>query len=210
MGKYKVCGFCGKKNPISEGICSCNNLLINCTVFDEETDETYLSKTTEDDSPMLDAINGKRFKKCPDCGYLNRPYLPCCENCGESLDDVFDLVEKSDNEPLVSSVQLSPFYFISTGGFRYNLPIGEYIIGRDEQMGEDITNLNRMYVSSKHFAVKCNSKSVEIADISKNGTFLNKEKLPRGQFIPLTSGAILGLGGITEEVDPHGYYITLV
>lgn len=212
MGKYRVCGFCGKRNPISDGICSCNNLLINCPVFEDETDDTLLSKPADDNYSTPVAIIGTKFKKCPDCGHLNIPQLSCCEECGESLEDVFDIVDKPAEEEKTDelTVKLSPFHFVSTGGIRFNLPIGECIIGRDEQMGDDITKLNRMYVSSKHLIVRCSAQRIEVVDMSRNGTFLNSEKIPYGKPIPLSVGSILGLGGISEELDPHGYYLTLV
>lgn len=216
MAKYRLCGICGKKNPISEGICSCNNLLLNCPILDDEENED--SASVQDFSEK-DIANNKpikfkatKYKQCSDCGHLNSPHLSHCEMCGESLEDVFDLVENfSENDKLKEPhIELSSFHFASVGNYNVRLPIGEYIIGRDEFMGDDITRLNKMYVSSKHLAIKCTEKSVEIMDMSRNGTFLNSIRIPYGQVIPLPVGSILGLGGINEELDPYGYYITLV
>lgn len=221
MGKYRVCGFCGKKNPISETICSCNNQLINCPVYE---DDSFVAQPVEyraligspvdnsDSRVMKQGDIITKFKQCPECGHFNISKFSRCEVCGESLEDVFDLVEKpsSDNNISEATTQLSPFRFVSEEGFQLSIPLGESKIGRDALMGDDITNRNRMYVSSDHLIIKCTSDVIEVIDISRNGTFINSNKIPPNYPVKLSIGAIIGLGGISQELDPHGYYMVLV
>lgn len=221
MEKYRVCGFCGKKNPISEAICSCNNLLINCPIFEDESfenrpvEEKVIITSPADNSnagAMQQDSTITKFKQCPECGHFNIPKFSHCEVCGESLEDVFDLVEKplSDNNNSEATTQLSPFRFVSEEGFQLSVPLGESKIGRDALMGDDITNRNRMYVSSEHLIVNCTSDVIEVIDISRNGTFINSNIIPPNYPVKLSVGAIIGLGGISQELDPHGYYMVLV
>lgn len=210
MGQYRICSFCGKKNSSDIELCSCNNLLIYSLII-EEIDNSALIDNKQDAN--LDVPNTtNKFKICPVCGNYNDFRLQMCAKCNETLEDVFDLVDLTDTKEELNGIKktYSPYCLVSTGGYVMNLPLGECIIGRDECMGADITALGRMYVSSKHLIVHTEANGVKIKDISRNGTFLNMKKLPDGCFHPYKVGDTLGLGGMSEELDRYGYFLTLV
>ena len=91
MGKYRICSACGKKNPIDEALCSCNNLLMSSPI-EEDDSETEFPAVIENTVSVV-SQQARKYKKCPSCGYLNIPSLEFCQQCGDSMDDVFDLVE---------------------------------------------------------------------------------------------------------------------
>lgn len=190
-------------NPINQAICSCNNILLNSPILNDEDSQAQHAPT---------AATNKRFRKCPECGHLNRPDFNFCEACRESLEDVFDLVDGTDTKTSSQSdaPTMSRFRFVSDGGVSVTLPVGDSVVGRGELMGEDITRANRMFVSSAHIKIHCSDQGLVITDISRNGTFVNSERIPAGNPTVLKPGDMIGLGGVSARLDPHGYYITVI
>ena len=203
MGSYRICSLCGKRNPINLAICSCNNILLNCPIVSDEDAQAQ---------PVPAADTCRKFRKCPECGHLNRPNLNFCEACRESLEDVFDLVDGADTgtAPQSAALTLSRFRLVSDGGVSVTLPVGDSIVGRGELMGEDITRTNRMFVSSAHIRIHCSDQELVITDISRNGTFVNSERIPAGEPAALKPGDMIGLGGVSAKLDPYGYYMTVI
>ena len=99
---------------------------------------------------------------------------------------------------------------MSDGGVSVTLPVGDSIVGRGELMGEDITRTNRMFVSSAHIRIHCSDQELVITDISRNGTFVNSERIPAGEPTALKPGDMIGLGGVSAKLDPYGYYMTVI
>ena len=143
---------------------------------------------------------------------MNRPDFNFCEACSESLADVFDLVNGTDTgtAPQSAAPTLSRFRLVSDGGVSVTLPVGDSIVGRGELMGEDITRTNRMFVSSAHIRIHCSDQELVITDISRNGTFVNSERIPAGEPIALKPGDMIGIGGVSAKLDPYGYYMTVI
>lgn len=211
MGKYRICSACGKKNPIDEALCSCNNLLMSSPI-EEDGSETEFP-TVIDNTVSGVSQQTRKYKKCPSCGYLNIPSLEFCQQCGDSMDDVFDLVEApldTDKDNPKTECKQSPFHFVSQEGFKITLPIGNSMIGREGLMGTNIVQFNRMYVSATHLLVSCSEQSLVITDVSRNGTFVNSNQIPKGQPVSVAFGDIIGLGGVSPELDKYGYYFTIV
>lgn len=203
MSSYRICSLCGKRNSLNQAICSCNNILLNCPIFSNEDAQAQLAPATSECA---------KFRKCPECGHLNRPDFNFCEACSESLADVFDLVNGTDTgtAPQSAAPTLSRFRLVSDGGVSVTLPVGDSIVGRGELMGEDITRTNRMFVSSAHIRIHCSDQELVITDISRNGTFVNSERIPAGEPIALKPGDMIGLGGVSAKLDPYGYYMTVI
>lgn len=158
----------------------------------------------------------KKYKQCPECGHLNDPQAETCFKCGETLEDVFDLIEapeqseQSEEIPEPKPLNTCPFYFISTEGVRADIPLGKSVFGRGAIMGEDIVKRECFFVSEEHFTVTCTPEYVEIIDISRNGTFVNDNKITKGISVKLNQGDLVGMGGVSKKLDPRGYFITLL
>lgn len=216
MAKYRICGYCGTRNPISVGICACGSSLLNCPVLSDEKDsENYNSEPPSYDT----GEKNTKFKECPECHFLNSPQAEFCVKCHESLEDVFDLVEASQNFGQTArreAPEIKPddgkgqYSFSSTTGYKVMIPLGKSTVGQSGLMGEDIVSCGKFFVSHSHLIVECSEKGVFVTDISRNGTFLNGRRIDFGIKTRLESGDSIGLGGVDENLDKQGYFITFI
>ena len=158
-------------------------------------------------------------KTCPICQNENEAEALVCRHCGVLLDEYrTSLVSKPENLDTYSntSLQLGSFIdakMIPEEGVGIHVageskplyvPIAnEIIIGRTVDAGtdpEEFLDLTHMHaatmgVSRRHAMIRRTSTGYEVLDLSsRNGTWLNAERLAPNKPYPLASGSQLRIG----------------
>lgn len=85
----------------------------------------------------------------------------------------------------------------------------ETIIGRRDPTASDLPNIDmtpyggyQMGISRRHAAIRLQNKKLDVLDLgSRNGTFLNGERLKPHQPVPLLDGDELRLGKIVIKIQ---------
>jgi len=164
---------------------------------------------------------------CPACGNKNDESATICINCGSQLEEaptkLVSISEKSDRqskstpEHMGASIDIS---LIPADG------IGIYVAGeiepiyvqiyKDLIVGRpvdatleavlDFTSLNgaNLGVSKRHAMIRRTASGYEVLDLgSRNGTWLNSERLVPNKPYPLPSGSQLRLGKMSILVMYH-------
>ena len=163
-------------------------------------------------------------KVCPQCQHKNDTAAKICVNCGADLEggiptDVMAPVKVADQKPIDKQAQSLADYMgsaidlaaipegglgIRVAGERKPMYVHvdkELILGRRTETSPeallDLTILNavNLGVSRRHTLIKRSDTGFNVTDLdSRNGTWLNSERLTPGKSYPLESGALLRLG----------------
>jgi len=163
-------------------------------------------------------------KFCPRCQHKNETFALICTNCGADLaggipTNVVSPPEKMDKESVEKKARSLVDYMgsaidlkaIPEGGLGIRVagelkPLyvnikQELLLGRRTETSQeallDLTILNAvdLGVSRRHALIKRTATGFEVTDLaSRNGTWLNTERLTPHQPYPLVSGSLLRLG----------------
>lgn len=180
MNEYRICNICGRKNDVNVIICNCGNNMLNVSITQDED-----NNDSNSDEP-------RRF---------------VCKFCGEEIDELDKICPFCDAALSEDISSENVYYFVSDDGKEQIIPAGISIFGRDNLMKEYLQG--KYYVSDSHFTINYDDK-IEITDHSLNGTFVNGLKLPKNEKRELHLNDNIGMGGISEQHDKYGYYVTLM
>lgn len=144
-------------------------------------------------------IEGGRL--CGSCGAVNKPSSKFCQKCGKPLAlapkeivieqnraSMTDNISPGDREDETSL--LCPLMKIVAGGREEIIPVNkpEFLLGRDKEAVDYWVKDNK-YVGRVHAKITVDRGTCSITDLdSKNGTFLNGERLPGNKPYKLTAG----------------------
>lgn len=131
-----------------------------------------------------------------------------CKFCGEYFDEnekecPFCFKKRS------SFSKAESFYFVSSNGEKQKIPNGISELGRGGFMGKMLNDANAFAVSEKHLLVYNEDGKLSIIDTSRNGTFVNGQKLLSGEKFALEVGDEICLGGIPSHGDKLAFSIIL-
>lgn len=156
-------------------------------------------------------------KFCPVCKHKNEPEAIVCRYCGASLEDYLtnearttrstgsqtDDTQKTGKLPVDKAVVPLDGIAIYVESISYPVFLyadEEFVIGRKvEETSEaffDLTSLGgyRMGLSRRHVTIRRAEHGYEVIDLSsRNGTWLNGERLIPNKAYPLASGSQLRL-----------------
>ncbi|HEX5807501.1 MAG TPA: FHA domain-containing protein [Anaerolineales bacterium] len=155
-------------------------------------------------------------KICPICKTENEATVFECHNCGAFLNDFpTDVVSIPDmaNAPVAESESFIDTSLIPEGGIGIHIPgapkpyylhiYKELIVGRPTDATlEAVLDLSEvaayaMGVSRRHVKIRRTATGFEVIDLgSRNGTWLNSERLIPQKAYPFVSGSQLRLGKI--------------
>lgn len=183
MDKFKICPYCGRRNPITALECEeCETDLSTVRVMDEASNNRVESISAADTSDHTSAM----VRICESCGFHNPANARKCSSCGE---DISDIVPVDKNEQ-----QKQRFILASCDGeYAYQLSPGETIIGREAAMSEYLSP--KCFVSRRHARLVLQEGEVTLENLSQvNFTYVNNKKITNGT-AELHDGDIIGLGG---------------
>lgn len=161
-------------------------------------------------------------KLCPICDNENDEYASICIHCGAWLEEnptkLVTVPEKSKRSADASAMQTESLIDIESipeGGIGIHVagetkplyvPVSkEVVIGRKTETASppedflDLTNMHAatMGVSRRHVLIRRSASGFEIIDLlSRNGTWLNAERLVPNKSYPLASGSQLRIGNM--------------
>ena len=166
-------------------------------------------------------------KRCPICNFENEETAPFCSNCGGTLEEnPTQIVTISGSPAGQASAPVEKFEsFIDTalipedgvgiyiaGGFKpyYVYIYKELILGRQAEATLeavlDLSELNaaNLGVSRRHAMIRRTASGFEVIDLSsRNGTWLNAERLVPNKPYPFASGSQLRVGQMRLLVMYH-------
>jgi hypothetical protein len=168
-------------------------------------------------------------KFCPICNNENVDTALICRHCGARLDEISTgyvaIPEYSEGHVSVPAAQMESFIdveLIPEEGIGVQVagetkplyaPIsGEIIIGRTSDGAPapeaflDLSNLNAgtMGVSRRHVMIRRTASGYEVVDLSsRNGTWLNAERLVPDRPYPFPSGSQLRIGNMRLLIMYH-------
>lgn len=183
MAKYKVCPFCGEKNPPSLMDCeNCSTDLTGVRITDEEGEQP---KEPVEVNPSL---SHKVLVRICDCGAQNPPNARKCSACGEDISDILP----TELEPERPKYQLTSL----DGTFTYDITENEIILGRENEMSGFLDG--KGYVSRKQCRIFRQGDNLCLENLSQtNPTFLNNRQVTCPTEIK--NGDEIGLGGFCKD-----------
>lgn len=181
MNEYRKCNICGKKNDVNVIICDCGNNMLSVPIVQND-------EITEEYSDM-----SERF---------------VCKFCGEEIDEFDIICPFCDADISEENLSENIYYFMSNDGNDHIIPSGTSIFGRDNLMREYLQG--KHYVSDSHFTINYYNDEIKLTDHSLNGTFVNGVKLSKNEEKVLHVNDNIGMGGVSEQCDKYGYYVTLM
>lgn len=183
MEKYKICPYCGRRNPPKMLECiQCETDLSNIRVVDEETE----AKKNESDQ----GANEKKAEmvRICDCGARNPVNARKCAECGEDISDVMPVPEPQEAQ------KVFPFTLVSIdGAYTFEITEPSVLVGREAAMREYLET--KPYVSRQHARLSVEGEHLYIYNLSgTNYTYVNNRKIPEEK-TELHDGDEVGLGG---------------
>jgi len=166
-------------------------------------------------------------KQCPVCGNENDNKAVVCSHCGAWLEDhptrIVSIPENFGGQTIAPVQHVQPFIDIAlipeggvgiyvAGEFKpYYVHIyKELILGRQTdatlESVLDLTDLNaaNLGVSKRHAMIRRSGSGFEVLDLSsRNGTWLNAERLVPNRAYPFASGSQIRIGQMRLLVVYH-------
>lgn len=153
-------------------------------------------------TPPAPPENFEGGRLCASCHAVNKPTNKFCQKCGTPLAEASKEIVIAQNRVCPSPNNISPEYGddetsllcplmkIVAGGREEIIPVNkpEFLLGRDKEAVDYWVKDNK-YVGRVHAKITVDRGTCSITDLdSKNGTFLNGERLPGNKPYKLTAG----------------------
>ena len=147
----------------------------------------------------------KQVRICENCDHQNDAKLSRCENCGANLMHINPVMVSEDGDAAENTQQqprstgddsrktttLQRIKLVSKkDGFPIEIPILGCLIGREGNAEPDYFT-NNLNVSREHAKIFLEGSKYFIVDISRNGTMLDRQMLPKGICREITVGSTI-------------------
>lgn len=177
MTRFKLCPYCGRKNPPALLECEqCEADLTAVRATDGETCGEAPASAARTDTARI----------CEDCGFHNVPAARKCARCGADI----SYISPTHARRVPSEARYS---LVSDDEFAFDITKPLTIVGRGAEMSEYLAA--KGYVGRKQAKFTLTDDGLYITNLGRtNGTYVNNERLsdaPR----KLADGDEIGLGG---------------
>ena len=191
LKKYRICPVCKNKYPTNVIECvQCDIDLTGEKIYDPNTEESVIAHSNVENSE--DSPREPKMVRVCECGEKNPVQARKCLKCGE---DISDIIPTDDADAVEGGYEEDHYSLASLDGeYAYELTGNTTIIGRENKMSEYLSS--KSYVSRSHAEILIEQGQVWIKNLSKtNYTFINNSKIDSDEFVKLSDGDEIGLGG---------------
>lgn len=191
LKKYRICPVCKNKYPTNVIECvQCDIDLTGEKIYDPNTEESVIAHSNVENSE--DSPRELKMVRVCECGEKNPVQSRKCLKCGE---DISDIIPTDDADAAEGGYEEDHYSLASLDGeYAYELTGNTTIIGRENKMSEYLSS--KSYVSRSHAEILIEQGQVWIKNLSKtNYTFINNSKIDSDEFVKLSDGDEIGLGG---------------
>lgn len=153
-------------------------------------------------------------KICENCNHRNPVNAVECEQCGYDLTFVFpqkvdDTIQQSEqpNGDKIGTEAISmtekteqewELVSITNESCRYSLGT-EIFVGRDCDIFNDQFNTSN-YTSRRHAKLRVFNNVVQVMDASTNGTFVDKKRIPKMEWVEVNDGSTIRFADISFRI----------
>lgn len=181
MTRFKLCPYCGRKNPPA---------LLECEQCEADITSVRAVDGEQTEEAPAEEPQPQRARICEDCGFRNLPAARKCAQCGADISYITPVTARS----LAREVH---YTLVSEDGFSFDITKPLTVVGREAEMSEYLAS--KGFVGRKQAKFTLTEDGLYITNLGQtNGTYVNNEKLsdtPR----KLSDGDEIGLGGNSQN-----------
>ncbi|MGN0649723.1 MAG: FHA domain-containing protein [Oscillospiraceae bacterium] len=176
MTRFKLCPYCGRKNPPA---------LLECEQCEADITAVRAVDSEPAEIPAAEP-EPQRVRICEDCGFRNVPAARKCTQCGADISYIAPTVGRC----IAAEVH---YALIADDEFAFDITKPLTVVGREAEMSEYLAD--KGYVGRKQAKFTLTDDGLYITNLGQtNGTFVNNERLSEAPR-KLADGDEIGLGG---------------